>query len=128
MNLDVSEWVALGQQLARITNDVNDPKSLRSAMHEEAKAIRHTWREDARAKAGTHGKHYPASITYETKSTGPLAVQAVIGPDPSKKQGGMNFEFGTRQSAPHLSGQKAAQEAEGRLEQRMNDWLDGVGL
>jgi hypothetical protein len=128
VRLDLSELDALAAQLAQLTNDINDPASLRSAVREEAEAIRKTWRDDARVKAGAHGKHYPASITYETRTTGTLRVEAEIGPDPSRKQGGMSFEFGSRNQPPHLSGQKAAQEAEGRLEQRMNDWLDGVGL
>ena len=124
----MSEWERLGVQLAQMTNDINDPGSLRSVIREEAQEIQRTWRDDARVKAGKHGKHYPNSITFETRATGVLAVEAVVGPDPSRPQGGMSFEFGSKNQPPHLSGQKAAQEAEDRLEQRMNDWLDGVGL
>jgi hypothetical protein len=128
VKIDASELIALGAQLAQLTNDIKDPSSLRSAIREEAKAIQRTWRDDARVKAGAHGKHYPNSITFETRTEGVLHVVAEVGPDPSKKQGGMSFEFGSRNQPPHLSGQKAAQESEGRLVGRMNDWLDGVGL
>lgn len=128
MRLDTHELEGLAQQVAQMTNDINDPASLRSAIREEATEIRNSWRDDARAKAGAHGKHYPSSITLETRSTGMLSVEAVVGPDSSKKQGGMSFEFGSRNQPPHLSGQKAAQESEERIVKRMDDWLDGVGL
>ena len=32
MRIDTSEWVALGIQLAQMTNDINDPASLRSTL------------------------------------------------------------------------------------------------
>lgn len=128
MRVDDSEWVRLGAQLAQMTADLNDPASLRSAVTAEAEELRNTWRDDAREKAGIHGKHYPASITFSTRSVGVLHVEAEIGPDEARKQGGMSFEFGSRNQKPHLSGQIAAQGLEDRLVDRMNDWLDGVGL
>ena len=128
MRLNTSEWEALGVELARITNDLKDDGSLRSAVKDEAEQVKRVWVEDARAKSGRHGKHYPNSITLESRTLGVLHVEAEVGPDPSKPQGGMSFEFGSRNQPPHLSGQKAAQGLEDRLERRMNDWLDGVGL
>jgi len=128
VRVDDSEWVRLGAQLAQMTSDLNDPASLRSAVTDEAQALRDTWREDARVKAGKHGKHYPNAITYSTRVLGPLHVEAEVGPDASKPQGGMSFEFGSKNQRPHLSGQKASQGLEDRLVDRMNDWLDGVGL
>lgn len=128
MRLGLEDWYALGAELARMTNDLNDPASLRNAVRDEAEELRDKWRDDARVKAGAHGKHYPASITYSTRTVGPLHVEAEVGPDASKPQGGMSFEFGSKNQPPHLSGQKAAQGLEDRLEKRMNDWLDGVGL
>ena len=128
MKLDLEDWYALGVELARMTNDINDPASLRSAVSEEGRAIRDSWREHATATSGAHGKHYPSSITYETKTVGPLVVQSVVGPESERPQGGMSFEFGSRNQPPHLSGQRAASEAEGRIEDRMIEWLDGVGL
>ena len=128
MKLDLTDWYALGAELARMTNDLNDPASLRSAVKDEAEQVKKAWVEDARVKSGKHGKHYPNSITMETRTVGPLHVEAEVGPDASKPQGGMSFEFGSKNQPPHLSGQKAAQGLEDRLERRMNDWLDGVGL
>ena len=128
MRLDLSEWEALGVELARVTDDLSDPASLRSAVTAEAEQVKREWVEDATVKSGRHGKHYPKSITFETRSVGPLHVEAEVGPDASMKQGGMSFEFGSRNQPPHLSGQKAAQGLEDRLEKRMNDWMDGVGL
>lgn len=128
MKLDLTDWYALGVELARITDDLSDPSSLRSAVKDEAEQVKKAWVDDARVKSGKHGKHYPNSITMETRTVGPMHVEAEVGPDASKKQGGMSFEFGSRNQPPHLSGQKAAQGLEESLLARMNDWLDGVGL
>lgn len=54
---------------------------------------------DARPKAGAHGKHYPKSITSEMIS--PLVWE--YGPDSAMPQGGMSFEFGSRNQRGHLS-------------------------
>ena len=128
MKLDLTDWYALGVELARMTDDLSDPASLRSAVRDEAEKVKKAWVEDARVKSGKHGKHYPKSIGYESRTVGPMHVEAEIGPDASMPQGGMSFEFGSRNQPPHLSGQKAAQGLEESLLARMNDWLDGVGL
>lgn len=48
--------------------------------------------------AGAHGKHYPNAISAEPR--GPLTWE--YGPDSSRRQGGMSFEFGSRNQKPHL--------------------------
>lgn len=63
----------------------------------------------ARETAGAHGKHYPRSITVD--STGKVAgstYSAEYGPDPARKQGGMSFEWGSRNQPPHLDLNKSA--------------------
>lgn len=52
----------------------------------------------ARVSAGAHGKHYPKSITAERRT--PFSWE--YGPDAALPQGGMSFEFGSRNQKPHL--------------------------
>jgi hypothetical protein len=69
-------------------------------VEDNAKYGRDLARADAKVKAGKAGVHYPKSITAEPIT--PLSWE--YGPDPAKKQGGMDFEYGSgRQTTPHLS-------------------------
>jgi hypothetical protein len=52
----------------------------------------------ARESAGAHGKHYHKAITAE--AIGPLEWE--YGPDAGYPQGGMSFEYGSRNQPPHL--------------------------
>lgn len=59
-------------------------------------------RANARRTAGTHGKHYPRSITEEMTLFGALGLIAgEYGPDPAMQQGGMSFEGGSRNQPAH---------------------------
>lgn len=64
-----------------------------------------TARRIATRTAGRHGKHYPKAITWDTKAdvvTGDGgSISASFGPDESLPQGGMSFEFGSRNQKPH---------------------------
>lgn len=57
-------------------------------------------RSNARRTAGRHGKHYPRAITKERNDA--LGLSWVYGPDVALRQGGMSFEFGSRNQKPHL--------------------------
>lgn len=59
------------------------------------------WRDNARATARQHGKHYPGTIIPELVGGG---LGAVIGPISAMPQGGMGrgFEYGSRNQPPHL--------------------------
>lgn len=60
---------------------------------------------NAKRTAGEHGKHYPRSITSEMGSGLGLfgnTISGEYGPDASKPQGGMSFEYGSRNQPPHL--------------------------
>lgn len=62
-------------------------------------------RDNARRTAGKHGKLYPRAFSWEMRSSlfggaGVIAVE--YGPDRGKRQGNMEFEFGSRNSPPHL--------------------------
>ena len=84
--------------------------AVRAVTEANGTALRDQWRTNARATAGKHGKWYPSSITDEGKVT-PGAVTVEVGPDSSKRQGGMGrgFEYGSVHQPPHLDGNKAAE-------------------
>ena len=58
----------------------------------------------ARGSAGTHGKHYHRAFTAEAE--GPFTW--VYGPDAARPQGGMSFEYGSRNQPPHLDLNRSA--------------------
>lgn len=86
-------------------------------------------RDNARRSAGAHGKLYPRSFTWETRASlfGGASFTGEYGPDVSRPQGGMSFEFGSRNQPPHLDlarsadliGPAFAQEVRGA----MDDWF-----
>lgn len=62
-------------------------------------------RTNAKRTAGKHGKHYPKSITSEMHSGLGLSgntISGEYGPDASRPQGGMSFEYGSRNQPAHL--------------------------
>lgn len=64
-------------------------------------------RDFARESAGKHGKHYPKAFTTEMNGTasgltGGGLISGEYGPDPALPQGGMSFEYGSRNQKPHL--------------------------
>ena len=69
-------------------------------------------RDNARRTAGKHGKHYPKSITADRGRAfagfGGGEIAAEYGPDSGRPQGGMSFEFGSRNQPPHLDLAKSA--------------------
>lgn len=58
----------------------------------------------AKESAGAHGKHYHKAFTVEMLS--PLSYE--YGPDSSRPQGDMSFEFGSRNQPPHLDLSRSA--------------------
>lgn len=66
-------------------------------------------RDFARESAGAHGKHYPNSITADSEvGLKGSTYSAEYGPDSGRKQGGMSFEWGSRNQPPHLDLNKSA--------------------
>lgn len=62
-------------------------------------------RVNAKRTAGKHGKHYPKSITSEMHSGLGLfgnTISGEYGPDAARPQGGMSFEYGSRNQPAHL--------------------------
>jgi hypothetical protein len=75
-----------------------------------------TWRDNAKATAGKHGKWYPSSITSEQVAAFGAAV-VDVGPESARKQGAMGpgFEYGSVNQPPHLDGKRALDEVEPKL-------------
>lgn len=97
------------RDLKRLARDLEGAKfraqtGARQELRKGAQSIERRWRTNARRTAGRHGKHYPNAIGWE--QVGPLAFE--VGPDPAKPQGGMSFEYGSRNQPPHLDGNRAA--------------------
>lgn len=69
-------------------------------------------RDFARESAGKHGRRYPSAFSAEMRKPylSPVAnvYQGEYGPDISKPQGGMSFEFGSRNQKPHLDLSRSA--------------------
>lgn len=78
----------------------------------------------ATASSGSHGKWYPRDFTAE--SAGALGLTWAYGPVATRRQGGMSFEFGSRNQKPHLDLAKSADFAGPLLQKRVGDAIDGV--
>lgn len=114
----------------KVTHHIDDLASdLRTIAAEVTPTMARTLREEARLgnelakgfarkSAGKHGKHYPNAFSVEAR--GLLSVE--YGPDASMPQGGMSFEYGSRNQPPHLDLAKSADIVAARLgEAILND-------
>lgn len=84
-------------------------------------------RTNARRTAGKHGKHYPKAITAEMHTGGGLfgnMISGEYGPDASRPQGGMSFEFGSRNQPPHLDLARSADVIGPAFERSVRDQID----
>lgn len=94
----------LRRDCERIT--LKAPSELRKVVRDSLRDGERLARENARRTARSHGKHYPKSITSEM--TGLLRGE--YGPDSARPQGGMSFEYGSRNQKPHLDLNRSADE------------------
>lgn len=78
----------------------------------------------ATESSGSHGKWYPRDFTAE--SAGSLGLSWAYGPVATRRQGGMSFEFGSRNQPPHLDLAKSADLIGPVLQQRVGDAVDGA--
>lgn len=76
----------------------------------------------AKVSAGKHGKHYPNAFTAEAID----AFTWEYGPDASKKQGDMSFEFGSRKQKPHLDLAKSADIVSFQMRLDVQDMVKGL--
>lgn len=98
----------------------NAPRKVAAALYDayesSGEAFAQDWADNARETSGTHGKWYPDSIDHETRVA--LGIYLEVGPNSSKKQGGMGrgFEFGGPNQPAHLDGARALPIMDRRLE------------
>ena len=81
-----------------------------------------------RRTAGRRGKVYPRACTWEASSFagfGGAAYSAEYGPDSARPQGGMSFEFGSRNQPPHLDLAKSADLIGPVMAKEAGDMIDG---
>lgn len=76
----------------------------------------------AKGSARKHGKHYPNAFTAE--AIGPTAWE--YGPDSSKPQGDMSFEFGSKNQKPHLDLAKSADIVGFQMRLDVRDMVEGL--
>lgn len=78
---------------------------LKDVVREAVKVGNQVAKDYARQSAGKHGKLYPRSFTTTIDRSSGLfgnTYSGEYGPDPALPQGGMSFEFGSRNQKPHL--------------------------
>lgn len=116
----------LARDLAQIP--VKAAKECQEIVRDGAKAGAILARTNAERTAGAHGKHYPKSITSEQRSPyhfgGGSVFSAEYGPDIAKNQGGMSFEYGSRNQPPHLDLARSADIIGPALAQEVRQMLD----
>lgn len=124
-DFDASDLIALEQDLREAPLRVQ--RKLPPVVDHGALNIKNDWRDSATQTAGTHGKHYPRSIDYESAWVSG-GYEAEIGPRTDRTQGhmGTGFEYGSVNQPPHMDGNKAAEAEAPRFEKAVADLIDGV--
>ena len=123
-SIDASELVALSRDLGKI--GAKSTRVMFGVYKQAGDILRDQWRANAAATSGTHGKHYPNSITADMRVSTNIEVE--VGPDPRLPQGGMSFEYGSSKQPAHLDGQKAADHLGPVLGTMVDQALKGLGL
>lgn len=118
-SFDVGDLQALSAEFTAAPDGL--AAAARDLVEESAISLRDDWRKNATATAGRHGRHYPRSINYHMSVRVGLgdSIEANIRPDARFRQGGMAFEFGSRNQPPHLDGQRALDENGPRMVRRV---------
>jgi hypothetical protein len=124
LSIDASELYALSRDLGK--TGARSGLAMYAVFKEGGQDLESTWKRNARATSGEHGKHYPDSITTDMRVSTNIEVE--VGPDPARPQGGMSFEFGSVNQPPHLDGQMAADEVVPRIDRRIDAALAHLGL
>lgn len=124
MTIDASELHALSRDLGKL--GAKSGVAMYGVFKEGGKDLEKTWKRNAKATAGEHGKRYPDSITTDMRVG--LNIEVEVGPDPQRPQGGMSFEDGSVNQPPHLDGQFAADEVIPRIDRRIDAALAHLGL
>jgi hypothetical protein len=96
----------LRDDLLRISKEA--PVKLSGVVREGIKVGNEIAQTSARRQSGTHGKHYPNAFTTEMHAPAGFVYSGEYGPDAAMPQGGMSFEWGSRNQPPHLDLNKSA--------------------
>ncbi|MEW2415290.1 hypothetical protein AB0953_16465 [Streptomyces sp. NPDC046866] len=106
MTADVRELVQLATALQ--ANVAAAQEQMAAVVTRGALNIKNGWRDNARASAGRHARHYPNSISYDVTPI-PGGATAEIGPDKGRLQGplGNLLEYGSSKNPPHNDGGRA---------------------
>lgn len=104
------------------TITVQTPHRLGEVVRDHAYTGNSLARDNARHTAGKHGKLYPKAFSVEART--PLSWE--YGPDAASPQGGMSFEFGSRNQPPHLDLAKSADVVGPKLAKAVGDVVDGL--
>lgn len=88
-------------------------REMRGVVSEGVRVGNSVAKDNARRTAGAHGKHYPNAFTSEmhglaSSLAGGNLYSGEYGPDASRPQGDMEFEWGSRNQEPHLDLNKSA--------------------
>lgn len=122
MTADASDLYALSRDFGKTGPAL--ARELYDTYRTAAADLRDEWKRNAKQTAGDHGRLYPESITAEMRVG--LSIEAEIGPDPSRPQGGMSFEYGSVNQPPHLDGQLATDRMVPLIERRIDAVVDDV--
>lgn len=94
----------LAADLEKVPNSAT--RDIGKAVEKAAKKGNLVAKEFARVSAGEHGKWYHLAFSAESKAL--LGLTWAYGPVSAMPQGGMSFEFGSRNQPPHLDLAKSA--------------------
>jgi hypothetical protein len=103
--------VRVRHSIGRLAADMADIPArarvdMRATVREGIKVGNTVARDNAKRSSGAHGKLYPKAFTTEMHGVvsfgGVNGISGEYGPDPAFPQGGMSFEFGSRNQKPHL--------------------------
>ncbi|MFD7609717.1 hypothetical protein [Streptomyces sp. NPDC059828] len=119
IRFDTSDVRRLERHLARVVPRAQ--RDAHSVLVRGALNIKNDWRANARATAGSHGKHYPRSIGYDIWPFTRDVTVAVIGPDKGGPQGALGnlLEYGSVKNPPHNDGGRALAAELPRFEAQM---------
>lgn len=94
----------LASDLAAIP--VKATREMRGIVRDGIRVGNQVAKDNARRSEGAHGKHYHKAFTTEIRPVfagfGTVIHSGEYGPDIARPQGGMSFEFGSRNQPPHL--------------------------
>lgn len=122
MSFDFRELDALAVDLGRLGAESH--KVVRGVYAEASGDLVRRWAANETEASGDYAKHYVRAISAEEVFSTDVVFE--VGPDSSKPQGRMSFEYGSVKQPPHLSGNRAADELVPLIERRISTAVLGL--